>query len=143
MDQFAESSMAESLPAPVIALSGLVVPLLVTWLQARWRTSPGKELLQIRIVDVHGLAPQPSRLALRSVVSLLLLWQFALNAVCEALGVSVVGRVVGGVVVFILFADALCLLFRRDRRSIHDLLLGTQVVLGTGPRKKKRQVTTA
>jgi uncharacterized RDD family membrane protein YckC len=135
--------MAQSLPAPIIALSGLFVPLLVTWLQARWRTSPGKELLQIRIVDAHGLPPQPSRLALRSVVSLLLLWQFALNAVCEALGVSVIGRVLGAAVLLTLFADLLCLMFRRDRRSIHDLLLGTQVVLGTGPRRKKRPMTTA
>jgi serine/threonine protein kinase len=143
MDQFAESNMAQSLPDPVIALSGLVVPLLVTWLQARWRTSPGKELLQIRVVDVHGLTPQPSRLALRSIVSLLLLWQFALNACCEALGVPVIGRLLGAAVLLLLSADAACLLFHRDRRSIHDLLLGTQVVLGTGPRKKKTAIPRA
>ncbi len=140
MDQFGESSVAASLPETVTALSSLVVPLLVTWLQARWRTSPGKELLQIRIVDVHGLTPRRTSLALRSVVSLLLLWHFALQSVCDALGTPVIGHIVGSVVVLLLLADALCMLIRPDRRSVHDLLFGTQVVLGTGPRSKRRSL---
>lgn len=117
--------------AVIASLSGFAVPAVVMYFQSLWRMSPGKELLQIRIVDVHGLAPRPGRLALRSVLSMLPVWQFALQTFWETAGVPLVGALAGLAMVGVMVADAGCGLFRRDRRTLHDLAAGTQVVLGT------------
>jgi len=117
--------------AVLASLSGFSVPALVMYLQSLWRMSPGKELLQIRIVDVHGLGPQAGRLALRSLLSMLPIWHFALQTFCDAAGVSVVGKVAGLATVAVVAVDALLGLFRRDRRTLHDVVAKTQVVLGT------------
>lgn len=120
-------------PALAVAasLSGFAAPAVVMYLQSLWRMSPGKELLQIRIVDVHGLPPKAGRLALRSLLAMLPIWHFALHTFCDAAGWPLLARLAGVATLATVAADALCGLFRRDRRTLHDLVAGTQVVLGT------------
>lgn len=113
------------------SLSGMAAPALITWLQARWHMSPGKELLQIRIVDTHGLTPRTGRLALRSVFVMLPIWQFALQTFCDAVGAPAVGTALGAATLAFVGIDALWGIVRRDRRTLHDLIARTQVVLGT------------
>jgi len=112
------------------SLSGFAVPAVVMYLQSLWRVSPGKELLQIRIVDVHGLPPQPGKLALRSFLSMLPIWHFGVQTFCDAAGISIVGHVAGLITIAAVAADATFGLVHRDRRTLHDLAAGTQVVLG-------------
>ncbi|MBL8849674.1 MAG: protein kinase, partial [Planctomycetaceae bacterium] len=104
--------------ALLASLSGFTVPAVVMYLQSLWRMSPGKELLQIRIVDVHGLAPQSGRLALRSLLAMLPIWHFALQAFCDAAGVPVVGKIAGFATLAVVAVDALFGLFRRDCRTL-------------------------
>lgn len=116
--------------ALLASLSGFAVPMIVMYLQSQWRMSPGKELLQIRIVDVHGLPPRPGRLALRNLLSMLPLWHFGVQTFCNAAGLPLLGHVAGVATIAIVAVDAAFGLVRRDRRTLHDLVAGTQVVLG-------------
>lgn len=121
--------------AIVASLSGFAVPAVVMYLQSLWRMSPGKELLQIRVVDVHGLAPSAGRLAIRSGLSMLPIWHFAVQTLCDAAGLPLVSKLAGVATLATIGIDMLFGLFRRDRRTLHDLAADTQVVLGedTGP----------
>jgi hypothetical protein len=58
------------------------------------------------------------------------IWHFALQTFCDTAGLPVVGKAAGVATLLTMAADALLGLFRRDRRSLHDLAAGTQVVLG-------------
>jgi uncharacterized RDD family membrane protein YckC len=118
--------------------TGFLIPLLVCFLQGQRKTTPGKELLQIRIVDTYGLTPSTTRLALRAVMPCLFLWHFALQRTLDPLGLTGVGRLVGIAAVAALLVDVSFAVFRSDRRSLHDLFLDTQVVLDADPRRVER-----
>lgn len=111
--------------------SAFVVPLLIATLQSRWKTTPGKELFQIRIVDRHGLTPTRAALGARTILPFLILWQTALQATAQSAGLPALGRYVGVLTLLAVGLDAATMLLRKDRRAIHDLLTGTQVVLDT------------
>lgn len=133
---FADGAAAQFLASrPLLATlaagSALSVPLLIAFLQSRWKTTPGKELCQIRIVDLHGLTPTRAMLAGRTILPFLALWHVALQAMCDSIGMPALGHAFGAVALCAVGLDALTMLVRRDRRGIHDLLAGTQVVLDT------------
>jgi len=102
-----------------------------SWLQAAWTSSPGKALLQLRIVDRHGLTPGRSVLAGRMTLQLLPAWGMVLgNAVSLVLGDFLgMGVTVGAMVASAV--DASVAFVRRDGRSLHDFLFRTRVVLDT------------
>ena len=122
-------------------LTTLIAPLLALYLFARWKTSPGKRLFQLRIVARHGMAPAKSLLAVRSFFQLLPVWAVAAESVLVVgLGLKWLDPFpedIGGMfelIAFVLIAiDAAVALVDRRRRSLHDLLLGTRVVLDTAP----------
>ena len=111
--------------------SSFLVPLLIACLQSRWKTTPGKELFQVRIVDLHGLTPTSAALGARTILPFLFLWHAAFQAMSDSVGMSAVGHFVGGAALLVVGLDAATMLLRKDRRGIHDLLTGTQVVLDT------------
>ena len=115
------------------SLVGFVAPVLVMFLAARWQRTIGKELLQIAIVNRHGLPPRPSQLALRTVLPMLPLWLFAVQLVLAAAGAGALIPLAGLLALLALAADVLTSLLRPDRRSLHDLMLDTRVVLEAGP----------
>lgn len=119
--------------------TGLAIPLLAAFLQARHKTTPGKELLQIRVVDRHGLTPVGSQLSARTVMPFLLLWHFALQRMLDPFGLTRLGQLIGVAAVVALVVDAGVAAVRSDRRSLHDLFLGTQVVLDADPRRRSRK----
>jgi uncharacterized RDD family membrane protein YckC len=114
------------------SLAGLVLPLLVVYGQARWKTTPGKRLFQLRIVDAHGLTPPASILAGRMAVQLLPIWILAIWPFLAAIGLSVLAGVLSGLAALGLLADGALALVRRDGRSIHDRFFATRVVLDAG-----------
>ena len=132
----AEFLAGRPLLATVAAGSAFSVPLLIAFLQARWKTTPGKELFQIRIVDMHGLTPTRAALGTRTILPFLLLWHFAFQAVSDSIGLPVVGYFVGIVALMAIGFDVVTMLVRSDRRGIHDLIAGTQVVLDTKGKSK-------
>ncbi|HEX6983859.1 MAG TPA: hypothetical protein VF170_00720, partial [Planctomycetaceae bacterium] len=90
-----------------------------------------KALFQLRIVDRYGLAPGQPTLGLRMVSQLLPVWGSDLWLMLSEQGAA---RLATALIVAVLAAvstDVVFALFRRDGRSLHDLLLGTKVVLDT------------
>ncbi len=111
------------------ASSSAVVPMMAAYFVARWRTSPGKKLFQIRIVSLHGLDPGRARLASRAAAQFLPIWLVVVSHVTLAFGIHSFGVLAIFVGLIVLLADAGLAMIRRDRRSLHDLSFGTQVVL--------------
>jgi uncharacterized RDD family membrane protein YckC len=128
--------------SPLVQLSftvvGVLVLLLAAFMQSRWKTTPGKRLFQLRIVDRHGMTPGRSVLAVRSVFQFLPIWAWCAFALYSALGRDFLA----GNLVFLTIGwcalDIGSALFRRGGRSLHDRLTRTQVVLDTGDTRAAR-----
>jgi hypothetical protein len=108
-----------------------LVALSASYLQAVWRTSAGKKLFQIRVVDRHGLTPSRAMLAARMVAQIMPAWLSIGIGLAEAIGWSplswgIVALACGGV----LF-DAGWSVMHAGGQSLHDRLFGTRVVLDT------------
>jgi uncharacterized RDD family membrane protein YckC len=112
-----------------LALAGGLVPLLGAYLQVRWKTTPGKRLFQLQIVDRHGTEPCPAALAGRSAAQFLPLWAATAWHVSSALGVRPLGALIGLGATLALLVDAALALFERQGRTLHDQIFRTQVVL--------------
>ena len=120
--------------SPIIArlltlVVGVIVMFMAAWLQSLWKTSPGKAMFQLRIVDRHGLSPSEIPLFLRAFFQLLPIWTDDFLGVVASLGVSQFGLLATGAVLAVSAVDAASAILRRDGRSIHDLLFMTRVVL--------------
>jgi hypothetical protein len=120
------------LPALLITGSiSLLVFGVAAVVQALWKTSPGKSLFQLRIVDRHGLSPPRMLLGIRALFQLLPAWGADLQTMLSGLGAEALSLVVTTTVVAIVLADCAFAVIRRDGRSLHDLLLRTRVALDT------------
>jgi len=115
----------------VVAVAGGCVPAAAALLQARWGTTPGKHLFQLRIADRHGTRPRGSTLALRTVAQLLPICATTILHVFVALRMGPLGGLICFVAGLALIADVGFALIDRKGRSLHDLIFGTQVVLRT------------
>ncbi|MCR9117772.1 MAG: protein kinase [bacterium] len=104
----------------------------VAMLQLYWGTTPGKRLFQIRIADRHGYRPASWVLAVRTFFQFL--WAWSMLAVFLAwafFGVDIMPIRSLLVAAFILVEIAF-IAFNQGL-SLHDRLLGTQVVLDAAP----------
>jgi uncharacterized RDD family membrane protein YckC len=116
------------LAAALLAIPGL---LLAALLQSVWGKTPGKKLFQLRIVDRHGVVPHRSVLFARMAMQLLPVWADINFDVWTALGMSFVAQSTTGLLALVSVADILCGLFHWQKKSLHDLLFRTRVVLDT------------
>lgn len=129
---------------PVMAISGklvpqiagtilqLLVPIGASYLQMRWGTTPGKKLMQIRIVDENGLMPGKTTLAARAVFQFIGVWQAFLTVFMANIGFNVAENVLQAVIGTFFLIDVGFALFRKGR-SLHDQIFGTRVVLDAAP----------
>lgn len=111
------------------ALAGGAAPLAAAAVQARWKTTPGKQLFQLQIVDRHGLVPPQSILIPRAFVQMLPLCAATVYHVLNALHLTPLGDMAVAAATLALAADVVVAVVRRDGRSLHDQLFGTRVVL--------------
>ncbi len=129
----ARGILSESaLPALLITggISAIVIGVAAA-VQARWKTSPGKALFQLRIVDRHGLSPTRMVLAVRAIFQLLPTWGTDVQTMLSAIGAEALALMFATAVVAIILTDSAFAIIRRDGRSLHDLLLRTRVALDT------------
>ena len=115
----------------VVALAGGCVPAAAALLQARWGTTPGKHLFQLRIADHHGIRPRQPTLALRMIAQLLPICAATVFHVLAALGMGPLGGLICLFVGLATLGNVGFTLFDPKRRSLHDLIFRTQVVLKT------------
>ncbi|MBA3314789.1 MAG: protein kinase [Planctomycetaceae bacterium] len=123
-----ESTLPSLLITATISAFVLAVAAIV---QAHWKTSPGKALFQLRIVDRHGLSPTRMALGTRAIFQLLPMWGTDVQDAFSNLGAEPLALIAATATVAIVLADAAFALVRRDGRSLHDLLLRTRVALDT------------
>jgi hypothetical protein len=125
-----------SIGRPFVAVTalgvGVSMPLLFSWLQAQWGTTPGKKLFQIRIVGPYGLAPGKTRLGARGILQVLPLWGIAFIGPSGIVGIAALGWMISLVAHVTALFDAGLALIGRNGRSIHDLMFDTDVVLDAG-----------
>jgi uncharacterized RDD family membrane protein YckC len=107
------------------------------FIQSRTGTSPGKKLLQLRVVDAHCHPPGSRLLFFRGLVQLLPLWGLVGLRTCMALGWPTLGWTTALVLTAISLIDGAFALFRPDGFSFHDLIFETRVVLDTALRAKR------
>jgi eukaryotic-like serine/threonine-protein kinase len=137
-----------TLPPFVLPALSLLPLVLFCYLQMWWRTSPGKYLFQIRIVDPNGLVPSRRTLLSRAVAQLwpTLLWTVPTFTLLFGLQADVL-RVITFLLAVPLAADAACAFLHPRGLSLHDLFFRTQVMLDVRPfeqtergkRKKKEE----
>ncbi len=133
-----------------IALAALVVPLAAIQMTRKgWRT-PGKYLFQLRVTEQHGLLLS-RRLALwRAVFRNTTGWLIPLG-LFGGIYFSLVNEITYVIVLLLLLAEVICAISSPDRRSVHDLICGSRVVLDSKPshhanrskRNYRRQLPTA
>jgi uncharacterized RDD family membrane protein YckC len=111
------------------AFAGVLSPLLAGMMQARWGTTPGKKLFQVRIVDRYGLTPSKPTLVARMVAQMIPVWAGIIADGFEMLGLVWVFWVLVPAAWSVTLIDALAIFVRRDHRSLHDLIFRTRVAL--------------
>lgn len=102
------------------------------WGIARWRTSPGKMLFQLRVVNQHGLSPSRKILCSRLPFQILPMCGLVAFDIMGALGFYFAGAslLVLSIVAFLI--DGAFVLFSQQGRSLHDRFFHTQVTIDTG-----------
>lgn len=113
---------------PLIGLASLVVPAGYLVLMRRGVSSLGRYLFQLRISEENGLPPGREQLLTREILRNLFAWLIPLGAYFSLYyspTLSIFLRTMG---VFMV-AELVCLLATQHRRTLHDLLCRSRVVL--------------
>ena len=124
-----------AVPLTALAIAaGWIPSLVLAWRQGRTGRTPGKSLFQIRVVDRYGLKPDRRTLFLRGLAQTFLVWGSVMVGLTEELtGLGWPETGLEAAVLTVWLVDHLPALVRRDRRTLHDWLLGTRVVLDAAP----------
>ena len=113
-----------------ISLVAVLVPVGMTILEWQgWRT-PGRYLFQLRVVDEHGLRLTKRKRLLRSLVRNAPVWAFALTLITLTLQMRLLNNFLGWADEIIFVVNAIPIIGPM-RRTLHDRLFGSHVVLDT------------
>ncbi len=114
----------------LISLFSLAIPAAMAWVEWQgWRT-PGRYLFQLRVVDEHGLRLSRRKRLLRSLMRNAPIWAFAVSVITFTLQMNLLYAVIGWVDEIFLVVNAIPILGSM-RRTVHDRLFGSTVVLDT------------
>ncbi len=115
----------------LMLLSSLIVPALMMLWISRGRSTPGKALMQLKIVDHYGLPKNRRLLALRSIIPYLPIWLLPTAERTEVVGLpGWIWQPLWITLGLFLLANIVFAVFRRNGKSLHDQLFDTRVVLG-------------
>jgi uncharacterized RDD family membrane protein YckC len=106
----------------------IAVPLLALWWDLKRFRTPGRYLMQLRVVDRYGLPPTRRALIIRNVLRYFHLWCSALFGVPTVAGFVVVAIIDDVLGYLVLVVNAIPLL-GPSRRALHDRICDTHVVL--------------
>jgi uncharacterized RDD family membrane protein YckC len=113
---------------------GIIVPIVIfSWID-RGGISPGKTLMQLRVVDRFGLPVQARILAWRSIIQFLPIWLFPTAVRTENSGLpDYVWQPLWIAMGIYFVADVIFAIVRANGKSLHDQMFGTRVVLVGAP----------
>ena len=98
-----------------------------------WKQSPGRKLMHVRVVNDHGLTVTGQKMGTRSLMRMVVMWFVILaNLSTEDSGwIDFTASLVLTAAVVFTLMDIGAMMFFQHRRSLHDLISRTWVVLDT------------
>lgn len=123
------------------------------WMHVRYRKSPGKKLMQLRIVDMFGLQPSQWKLAVKSIGTYPFFWMSAIVGQAEQFSLLLRGvglhetsvyetaLVVSVLVVFVVNSG--WLLLSKHGQSAADYFLNLKVVLDVPEEQQRAHLNSA
>ncbi len=112
----------------VLALSALSVPLTFLTLARLGKQSVGRYLFQLRVTEQHGLVLGRDQAVLRAVLRNATAWLLPLG-LFGGIYFSLIVEITYVLILVILLAEVIAAISSKDRRSLHDLLCHSRVVL--------------
>ena len=114
----------------LVGLLALLIPAGMAWIDWKgWRT-PGRYLLQLRVVGDHGLRLSPNTRLIPGFIRNAPVWLAAITIVSLPLAFSSLSHLLGPVDEILFFVNAVPILGPM-RRTLHDRICGSNVVLDT------------
>ena len=126
--------VSESTLTAVILLSFEFGAILAfTLLVMLWKQSPGRKLMQVRVVNEHGLSVTSQTMGTRSLMRMVVMWFVILANVSSETGswTDFAANLVLTTAVTFTLLDIGAMMYYQNRRSFHDLITRTWVVLDT------------
>ncbi len=96
------------------------------------KQSAGRKLMQLRVLNRYGMIPKGRKMAMRSVLRMILPWSMAtllLMGVSEIQSLQSLSAMVFVASVVFMFVNAGSLMVSKRQKSIHDIIFETQVVI--------------
>ena len=122
---------------PIVAFVSLIVPsVYLTLVYHGWR-SIGRYLFQLRIVEENGLPPRREQLVVREVLRNAFAWFWPLAFYVNSSNPSL-SRVLEVILVLFLCVDSALILLLKGRKSLHDYLCNSRVVLAVDREKESK-----
>ncbi len=116
-----------------VGLVGLLAPLIpagFTWIDWQGWRSPGRYLFQLRVVGEHGLRLSRHKRLIRGFLRNLPIWFASMTVVSLTLGLASLSNSLGPVDEILFLVNAVPI-FGSMRRTLHDRICGSHVVLDT------------
>ncbi|MCA9106680.1 MAG: protein kinase [Planctomycetales bacterium] len=115
---------------------GLIVlgPLIFAWIEGEVRKTPGRYLLQLQVVDHHGLRPKRRTRYVRHFLRMMPTWFVAVETLYP---VTLTSWLHGAATIFMLI-NGVTVMFMRSGTSLVDWFCGTSVVLDHPAPKSER-----
>ena len=111
-----------------IALASLIMPMLLLLVARTGRRTFGRYLFQLRVTEQHGLLLQPDYAIARAVLRNATAWLLTLGLFLS-LYISLVLEMTYVLILITLLAEVIAVIISQDRRSLHDMVCDSRVVL--------------
>ena len=122
---------------PIVAFVSLIVPLVYLIAVYRGWRSVGRYLFQLRIVEENGLQPRREQLVVREVLRNAFAWFWPMAFYVNS-STPVLSRVLEVSVILFICLDSGMTLLIKGRKSLHDYLCNSRVVLAVDHEKEPR-----
>ena len=122
---------------PIVAFASLIVPVLYLVAVYRGWRSMGRYLFQLRIVEENGLQPRREQLVVREVLRNAFAWFLPMTFYVNS-STPDLSRVFEVSVILFLCLDSGMTLLIKGRKSLHDYLCNSRVVLAVDHERESR-----
>ena len=115
-----------------ILLADFVPIIAYTVLVGVWKQSVGRMLMQLRVINKFGVIPKGRKMAMRSMLRMIIPWFQAAMLIFildSDSWLALVPFIVSAGVLIVVSISTLMMFFSRDKKSLHDRIFDTRVVI--------------